>query len=72
LLDDVLSALDGETETKVFNNLFGSPDGLFRRMKTTVLLVLNSGKSLEATINPLSFVFHVDIRLRYLTPGRYR
>ncbi|KAI5860382.1 putative ABC transporter [Durotheca rogersii] len=41
LLDDAFSALDGETENHVFNNLFG-PRGLFRQLKTTVVLVANS------------------------------
>ncbi|KAK0708156.1 putative ABC transporter [Lasiosphaeris hirsuta] len=41
LLDDSFSALDGDTENKVFENLFG-PAGLLRRSKTTVLLVTNS------------------------------
>jgi hypothetical protein len=42
LLDDCFSGLDGETENKVFENLFG-PTGLFRQLKTTVVLVSNSG-----------------------------
>ncbi|KAB5513252.1 ABC transporter-like protein [Coniochaeta sp. 2T2.1] len=41
LLDDIFSALDGKTEQQVFGNLFGAT-GLFRRLKTTVLLVTSS------------------------------
>ncbi|KAB5582239.1 putative ABC transporter [Coniochaeta sp. 2T2.1] len=41
LLDDIFSALDGKTEQQVFGNLFGAT-GLFRRLKTTVLLVSSS------------------------------
>lgn len=41
LLDDPFSALDGETETKIFANLFG-PEGLFRKLKAAVVLVTNS------------------------------
>lgn len=43
ILDDTLSGLDGETENHVFDNLFG-PGGLFKRLKTTVILVSNSCK----------------------------
>jgi ATP-binding cassette, subfamily C (CFTR/MRP), member 1 len=43
LLDDVFSALDGETEKKLFGNLFGV-EGLLRRLKTTVVLVSNSSE----------------------------
>lgn len=45
LLDDTFSGLDGETEKSVFDNLFG-PTGLFRRLKTTVVLASNSSKFL--------------------------
>ncbi|KAL2127939.1 hypothetical protein VTI74DRAFT_9944 [Chaetomium olivicolor] len=41
LLDDIFSALDGETEMRVFRNLFG-PTGLFRQSNTAVVLVTNS------------------------------
>ncbi|KAK5653329.1 hypothetical protein OQA88_9020 [Cercophora sp. LCS_1] len=41
LLDDSFSALDGETENKVFGNLFGQ-SGLLRQTKTTVVLATNS------------------------------
>ncbi|KAK3903084.1 ABC transporter type 1, transmembrane domain-containing protein [Staphylotrichum tortipilum] len=40
LLDDVFSALDGDTETRLFRNLFG-PEGLFRQTNTAVVLVTN-------------------------------
>jgi ABC-type bacteriocin/lantibiotic exporter with double-glycine peptidase domain len=50
LLDDCFSGLDGETESKVFNNLFG-PTGLFRRLKSTVVLVSNSSKFLPTTFS---------------------
>ncbi|KAK1755647.1 ABC transporter FUM19 [Echria macrotheca] len=41
LLDDILSALDGETENRVFERVFGH-EGLLRRSRTTVVLVTNS------------------------------
>lgn len=41
LLDDIFSALDGETENSVFENMFGQ-EGLFRKLETTVVLVSNS------------------------------
>lgn len=44
VLDDPLSALDGKTETSIVENLLG-PQGLFKRMATTVFLITNSGKS---------------------------
>ncbi|KUI63063.1 Canalicular multispecific organic anion transporter 2 [Cytospora mali] len=44
LLDDPISALDGKTETSIVENLLG-PQGLFKRMGTTVFLITNSGKS---------------------------
>ncbi|KUJ08206.1 putative ABC transporter [Mollisia scopiformis] len=47
LLDDTLSGLDGETEKSVFENLFGS-QGVFRRLKTTVVLVSNSTQYFSA------------------------
>ncbi|CCF34829.1 hypothetical protein CH063_01208 [Colletotrichum higginsianum] len=40
-LDDSFSALDGKTESRIVENLFG-PTGFFRRMGTTVFLVANS------------------------------
>ncbi|EHK26510.1 uncharacterized protein TRIVIDRAFT_188797 [Trichoderma virens Gv29-8] len=43
LLDDAFSALDGDTERTVFNNLLG-PNGLFRQMGTTVILAANSAQ----------------------------
>ncbi|KAH8596734.1 putative ABC transporter [Bisporella sp. PMI_857] len=47
LLDDCFSGLDGETENKVFENLFG-PTGLFRQLKTTVVLVSNSAQHFQS------------------------
>ncbi|RDW80341.1 putative multidrug resistance protein [Coleophoma crateriformis] len=46
LLDDVLSALDSKTERLVADRLFG-PDGLFRRLKSTVLLVTYSTRHFQ-------------------------
>ncbi|RAH71174.1 putative ABC transporter [Aspergillus aculeatinus CBS 121060] len=43
LLDDTFSGLDGETEQKVFNNIFG-PDGLLRTSNGTAVLVSNSAQ----------------------------
>ncbi|AEO59860.1 hypothetical protein MYCTH_2308466 [Thermothelomyces thermophilus ATCC 42464] len=43
LLDDVFSALDGDTEMRIFRNLFG-PTGLFRQLNTAVVLVTNSAQ----------------------------
>lgn len=42
LLDDCFSALDGKTETRIIENLFGST-GLFRQSGTTVFVFSNSG-----------------------------
>lgn len=44
ILDDVLSALDAKTKTLVVDRLFGR-DGLFRKLRTTVILVTHSSKS---------------------------
>lgn len=41
LLDDVLSALDSKTEMLITNNLLG-PQGLFRKFRSTVILVTHS------------------------------
>lgn len=41
ILDDPFSALDGRTENQIVENLFG-PDGLVRKLGSTVLLVTNS------------------------------
>ncbi|RAK75330.1 putative ABC transporter [Aspergillus fijiensis CBS 313.89] len=43
LLDDTFSGLDGETEQKVFDNIFG-PDGLIRTSDGTAVLVSNSAQ----------------------------
>ena len=41
ILDDVLSALDAKTESHVANSLLGE-DGLFRAVKTTVILITHA------------------------------
>lgn len=53
LLDDVLSALDGETEKHVFDSLF-APGGLVRH-KTVVLATHNSEdlKSVSYLVLPI-------------------
>lgn len=43
LLDDVLSALDGKTEELVVDRLLG-PHGLFRELKSTVILITHASK----------------------------
>ncbi|CZR52737.1 related to multidrug resistance protein [Phialocephala subalpina] len=47
LLDDCFSGLDGETEHNIFESLFGST-GLFKRLRTTVVLVANSTQYFQA------------------------
>ncbi|KAF5855575.1 hypothetical protein ETB97_008974 [Aspergillus alliaceus] len=47
LLDDAFSALDGETEQAIFDNLFGVT-GIIRRLRTTVVLVSNSSQYFQA------------------------
>lgn len=42
ILDDPISALDGRTESCIVENLLG-PQGLFKRMGTTVFLITSSG-----------------------------
>jgi len=42
VLDDPFSALDGNTENAVVDNLLG-PNGWFKKKNTTVFLVTNSG-----------------------------
>ena len=44
VLDDVLSALDAKTTALVVDRLFGR-DGLFRKLRSTVILVTHSSKS---------------------------
>ena len=41
ILDDVLSALDAMTESRIIDNLIG-PNGLFRELSTTVLLITHA------------------------------
>lgn len=43
LLDDTFSALDGETEDRVFDNLLG-PSGLLKRLRATIVLVSNNSE----------------------------
>ncbi|RFU26545.1 hypothetical protein B7463_g9807, partial [Scytalidium lignicola] len=50
LLDDTFSALDGETEREVFENLCSS-QGIFKKLKTTVILVSNSTQYYPAADN---------------------
>jgi hypothetical protein len=42
VLDDPFSALDGNTENMVVDNLLG-PNGWFKKNNTAVFLVTNSG-----------------------------
>jgi hypothetical protein len=44
VLDDSLSALDGNTENRIVENLLG-PEGLFKKMGTTIFLITNASKS---------------------------
>jgi ATP-binding cassette, subfamily C (CFTR/MRP), member 1 len=43
ILDDVLSALDATTERHIVENLF-SPEGLFKELGTTVLLITHASE----------------------------
>ncbi|ORY66313.1 putative ABC transporter [Pseudomassariella vexata] len=43
LLDDSFSALDGTTKNKIFENLLG-PDGLVKRLRSTVIFTCNSSE----------------------------
>ncbi|KAE8154272.1 putative ABC transporter [Aspergillus avenaceus] len=43
ILDDTFSALDGQTEKTVVDNLLG-PNGLFRQQSTTVIMITNSAQ----------------------------
>lgn len=45
ILDDVLSALDAKTEARVAEMLLG-PDGIFRKQRTTVILVTHATQHL--------------------------
>ena len=42
MLDDVFSGLDADTEEHIFNKVFG-PEGMLRRLGTTVILVTHAG-----------------------------
>lgn len=43
VLDDLFSALDGETESSIYKNLF-SAGGALEQSKATVILVSNSSE----------------------------
>ncbi|KAI2486583.1 Canalicular multispecific organic anion transporter 1 [Pyrenophora tritici-repentis] len=43
ILDDCLSGLDGQTETRIWHSLFGN-EGLLKRCRTTVLIASSSAK----------------------------
>ncbi|PYI35295.1 putative ABC transporter [Aspergillus indologenus CBS 114.80] len=47
LLDDTFSGLDGDTERKVFDNIF-EPDGPVRTLDTTAVLVSNSAQYFQS------------------------
>lgn len=53
LLDDVLSALDADTETKIMGKMLG-PRGLFRRLDAAVVLVTHAAKYEAAADNIIS------------------
>ncbi|KAJ9640194.1 hypothetical protein H2204_003419 [Knufia peltigerae] len=53
LLDDVLSALDADTENKIMNKMLGSR-GLFRRLDAAVVLVTHATKYESAADNIVS------------------
>jgi ABC-type thiamine transport system ATPase subunit len=44
LLDDIFSALDPATMKTIMTKLF-SGQGLFRKLRTTVIIVSNNGKT---------------------------
>jgi ABC-type transporter Mla maintaining outer membrane lipid asymmetry ATPase subunit MlaF len=50
ILDDVLSGLDTTTENHVFHSLLG-PEGLFRTLQATVILVSSSSMSFPASLS---------------------
>lgn len=49
ILDDVLTGLDRATERHMLDTIFG-PDGLLKKLKSTVILATNSGKPCVHTI----------------------
>lgn len=59
LLDDCFSGLDGGTEQTVYQNLCG-PNGLLRRMNSTVLLVSNACKCSAFALSTSSANVHSD------------
>lgn len=50
LLDDIFSALDPATMKTIMTKLF-SGEGLFRKMRTTVIIVSNNGKTYADTMD---------------------
>lgn len=54
LLDDVFSALDPATMNTIMTKLF-SQHGLFRKLKTTVMIVSNNGMGSVACIQGRHF-----------------
>jgi ATP-binding cassette subfamily C (CFTR/MRP) protein 1 len=44
ILDDVFSGIDNNTEQIIFDRLWGS-NGIFRRLRTTVVLATHAGMS---------------------------
>lgn len=53
ILDDVLSALDATTERRVVDRLIG-PQGLFRELSTTVVLITHASKQWSTNSRPPS------------------
>lgn len=49
VLDDVLSALDSSTQSHIAENLLG-PNGLFRNLHTTVVVVSHSSKKMRTIL----------------------
>lgn len=76
VLDDPFSALDGNTENAVVDNLLG-PNGWFKKRNTTVFLVTNSGKPQHPyvytafkLIIPIAQHFHLADEILVLEKGR--
>lgn len=76
VLDDPFSALDGNTENAVVDNLLGL-NGWFKKRNTTVFLVTNSGKPKHLSVHAASRLnipkaqhFHVADEILVLEKGR--
>lgn len=67
ILDDIFSALDRPTASKIFFNLFGR-DGILRQLQTTVILATHS--SLSNIPNPRYATQHTDERCSRVPPLR--